>query len=115
MSRTLGSPLMSGRGVSRFMINFFIPEGAKPRWYHLVAIVGLCVLLFAGLLGGIVDIMMEKYLLAVFAFGIFAVGVVGAIALRRAIARTVPPYAGRGQTAALPQGFVARQAPPARR
>ena len=65
------------------IIRFFLPSGANPRWYHVLAIVASCTLMFAGLLGALFDFMTGKYLLGLVALGMFAAGYGWALAIRR--------------------------------
>lgn len=81
---------MASRIVARLLIRFLVPAGSKPRWHHVLAIVGVSILLFAGGLGAAFDLATGDYLPAAAALGAFGLGVIGVLLLRRSLARTIP-------------------------
>lgn len=82
-------PGMASRAPARLAMMALIPRGAQPRWYHVLAIVGVCILVFAGGLGAVADFATGKVLLGVFALAIFVAGLVCGVLVRRSLQRTV--------------------------
>lgn len=70
------------------LVSLLIPAGSRPAWYHVLAVIGICILLFAGGLGAAVDFAIGNLLGGVAALAVFALGVYLALLLRKSLRKT---------------------------
>lgn len=82
MSGMVG-PELARHGLVHALFRFFLPPEAEPRWFHVLAIVGSCGLMFAGFFGALFDFLMGKFVLGVVSLVVFAAGYGWGLAIRR--------------------------------
>ena len=92
---------MTSRLPARLTIAAFIPRGAKPRWYHVIAIILLCIPLFFAILGLLLNLVLGSYLNAIWTALFLGFVLFLAYLLRKSIKKTVQPAPVN-----LPPGFA---------
>ena len=81
--------MVLGELVTHGVLRLFVPKDSEPRWYHVVAIIGSCMLLFSGFLGSLVNFVEGDVVFGVVSLAMFTIGFGCALLIRRSLERTV--------------------------